>query len=29
VSDADALTKGMAEKAKDFVVQGGEIYRRA
>ena len=29
VSDADALEKGMAEKAKEFVAQGGEIYRRA
>ncbi len=29
VSESDALTKGMAEKAKEFVEQGAEIYRRA
>ncbi len=29
VSESDALEKGMAEKAKEFVAQGGEIYRRA
>ncbi len=29
VSEADALAKGMVEKAKEFVAQGGEIYRRA
>jgi phosphomethylpyrimidine synthase len=29
VSEADALEQGMAEKAKEFVAQGAEIYRRA
>jgi phosphomethylpyrimidine synthase len=29
VSESDALTKGMAEKAKEFVEQGAEIYRKA
>jgi phosphomethylpyrimidine synthase len=29
VAEADALERGMAEKAKEFVAQGGEIYRRA
>jgi phosphomethylpyrimidine synthase len=29
VSESDALEKGMAEKAKEFVAQGGEIYQRA
>jgi phosphomethylpyrimidine synthase len=29
VSEGDALAKGMAEKAKEFVEQGAEIYRRA
>jgi phosphomethylpyrimidine synthase len=29
VPEDDALAKGMAEKAKEFVAQGGEIYRRA
>jgi phosphomethylpyrimidine synthase len=29
VSESDALAKGMAEKAKQFVEQGAEIYRRA
>jgi phosphomethylpyrimidine synthase len=28
LSEADALAKGMAEKAKEFVAQGAEIYRR-
>ncbi|HTO49026.1 MAG TPA: phosphomethylpyrimidine synthase ThiC [Burkholderiales bacterium] len=29
VSESDALTKGMADKAKEFVEQGAEIYRKA
>jgi len=29
VSEEDALTKGMAEKAREFVAQGGEIYSKA
>jgi len=29
VSESDALTQGMAEKAKEFVAQGAEIYRKA
>jgi len=29
VSDEEALAKGMAEKAREFVEQGAEIYRRA
>jgi phosphomethylpyrimidine synthase len=29
VSDEQALAQGMAEKAKEFVEQGGELYRRA
>jgi phosphomethylpyrimidine synthase len=29
VSEADALTKGMEEKAREFVDTGAEIYRRA
>jgi phosphomethylpyrimidine synthase len=29
VSDDEALGKGMADKAKEFVEQGGEIYSRA
>ena len=29
VSDDEALGKGMADKAKEFVEQGGEIYRKA
>jgi phosphomethylpyrimidine synthase len=29
VAEGDALAKGMAEKAREFVAQGGEIYRRA
>ncbi len=29
VSETEALAKGMADKAKEFVEQGAEIYRRA
>jgi phosphomethylpyrimidine synthase len=29
VAEAEALQKGMAEKAKEFVEQGAEVYRRA
>jgi phosphomethylpyrimidine synthase len=29
VSEAEALGRGMAEKAKEFVAQGGELYRKA
>jgi phosphomethylpyrimidine synthase len=29
VSESDALTKGMADKAREFVEQGAEIYRKA
>ena len=29
VSESDALAKGMADKAKEFVEQGAEIYRKA
>jgi phosphomethylpyrimidine synthase len=29
VSESAALAKGMAEKAKEFVEQGAEIYRKA
>jgi phosphomethylpyrimidine synthase len=29
VTDGEALQRGMAEKAREFVEQGGEIYRRA
>jgi phosphomethylpyrimidine synthase len=29
VSEDEALAKGMAEKAKEFVEQGAELYRRA
>jgi phosphomethylpyrimidine synthase len=29
VSDGEALERGMEEKAREFVEQGGEIYRRA
>ena len=29
VSESDALTQGMADKAKEFVEQGAEIYRKA
>ncbi|HSD41581.1 MAG TPA: phosphomethylpyrimidine synthase ThiC [Burkholderiales bacterium] len=29
LSETDALEQGMAEKAKEFVAQGAEIYRRA
>jgi phosphomethylpyrimidine synthase len=29
ISEAEALTKGMQEKAQEFVDGGAEIYRRA
>jgi phosphomethylpyrimidine synthase len=29
VSADEALAKGMAEKAKEFVAQGAELYRKA
>jgi phosphomethylpyrimidine synthase len=29
VTEGEALQRGMAEKAREFVEQGGEIYRRA
>jgi phosphomethylpyrimidine synthase len=29
LAEDEALERGMAEKAKEFVAQGGEIYRRA
>jgi phosphomethylpyrimidine synthase len=29
VSEEQALTKGMQEKAKEFVEQGAEVYRKA
>jgi phosphomethylpyrimidine synthase len=29
VSESDALAKGMADKAREFVEQGAEIYRKA
>jgi phosphomethylpyrimidine synthase len=28
VTDEQALVQGMAEKAREFVEQGGEVYRR-
>jgi phosphomethylpyrimidine synthase len=29
LAEDEALERGMEEKAKEFVAQGGEIYRRA
>jgi phosphomethylpyrimidine synthase len=29
VAAEEALARGMAEKAKEFVAQGGELYRKA